>query len=555
MRSTINHKQYMDLLDAHTIVCTIDASGTILECNDRFCQASGYTREELIGEPDRILKSDHHLDSFYKILNDLRSDGKAWYGEICNKRKNGSNFWLVTSITPELDEHGKPVKFLAVGTDITATKEQGNNCSKELVNSMPGIFYMLDPRGRFISWNTQLEHVTQFSNDEISQRTALDLFEANDRVHVENNIRKVFEIGETSVEGMLKTKDGTKIPYHFTGKRITQDENPALIGLGTDVSKRKQAEATARKSSEELAAIFDSSKVSIAYIKNNVIIKNNRRFDEVFGYEPGELIGQNTQRLYPDESSYHSVTSGALPIMTLGESYQRTMEMRRKNGTPFWARISGSPLSTSLSRGSVWTFEDVTAEHHAREKIHNMAFYDALTQLPNRRMLDDRLEQALAVSKRRRRFGAVIFLDLDNFKPLNEKHGHAAGDLLLVEVAHRLTSCVREVDTVARFEGDEFVVMLNELDAEESTASSQAASIAEKIRLTLSEIYNLTYYRNNGERTDIQHHCSASIGVMMFSNHDSSPGDILKWAGIAMYQAKDYGRNQVHLFARELQDS
>ena len=555
MNSTINHENCLNLLDAHTIVCTIDASGIIFECNDRFCQASGYTREELIGESDRILQSDHHLDSLSRILKDLRTSGEAWHGEICNRRKDGSHFWLTASITPVLDDQSIPVKFLAVCTDITATKEQSNNFSKELVNSMPGIFYMLDPSGRFISWNTQLEHVTQFSNDEISQRTAMDLFGVNDRTHVERNIRKVFKNGETSVEGMLKSKDGSRIPYHFTGKRIFQDGKPVLIGMGTNVSQRKQVEATARKSSEELAAIFDSSKVSIAYINNNVIIKNNRRFDEVFGYEPGELIGQKTQCLYLDETSYHSMTFGALPFMTLGESYQRTMEMRRKNGTLFWARISGSPLSSNLSRGSVWTFEDVTAEYHARDKIHQMAFYDALTQLPNRRMLEDRLAHALAVSKRRRRYGAVIFLNLDNFKPLNDKHGYAAGDLLLVEVAHRITGCVREVDTVARFGGDEFVVMLNELDADESTASSQAASIAEKIRLSLSEVYALTYYRNNGTRTDVQHHCSASIGVMMFSNHNSSPGDIIKWAGIAVYQAKDYGRNQVQLFAPELQDS
>jgi len=420
---------------------------------------------------------------------------------------------------------------------------------------MPGIFYMLDSAGRFISWNTQLEHVTQYSNDEISRCTAFDLFVANDRKHVERNIRKAFKVGESSIEGMLKAKDGTKIPYHFTGKRIIQDDKPALIGLGTDVSNRKQAEATARKSNEELAAIFDSSQVSIAYLKNNVIVKNNRRFDQIFGYELGELIGQKTQCLYPDEESYRSITSGALPIMTLGESYQRTMEMRRKNGSSLWARISGSPLSSNLSRGSVWTFEDVTAEYHAKEKIHNMAFYDGLTQLPNRRMLDDRLEQALAVSKRRRRYGAVIFLGLDNFKPLNDKHGHAVGDLLLVEVAHRLTDSVREVDTVARFGGDEFVVMLNELDADESTASSQAASVAEKIRLSLSEMYTLIYYRNNGTRADVQHHCSVSIGVMMFSNHDSSSSDILKWADMAMYQAKGLGRNKVQFFAPELQDS
>ncbi len=548
MNTTIDNNAYLKLLNEHAIVSVTDASGMITECNDRFCQISGYTREEVIGKSHQILKSGIHDAKFYGRMWETLLSGKSWHGEICNRRKNGSHYWVEASISPVMDDHGLPLKYISIRTDITSVKEMEGNFSKELLNSLPGIYYMLDTSGNFLSWNDHLENVLQCSADEIAQSHALDFFEGTDRNLIDSNIRKVFETGDTAVEAVLVSKDGTKTPYHFTGKRIVRDGKPLLIGLGTDITKRKQAEEEAHKSSEELAAIFDSSKVSIVYINNNAIIKNNRKFDEIFGYERGELLGKTTRCLYPDETSYHSVVSESRPIMLRGESYQRIMEMQRKDGTRFWARLSGSALSADLSRGSVWTCEDVTTEHRARERIHNMAFYDALTQLPNRRMLDDRLSQALALSKRRHRYGALMFLDLDNFKPLNDTHGHTVGDLLLVEVARRITNCVREVDTVARFGGDEFVVMINDLDVDKATSASQAAIVAEKIRLSLSEPYSLTYHKNDGTKTTVRHHCSASIGVVLFTNHDTGQGDILKWADMAMYQAKDGGRNRVSFF-------
>ena len=139
--------------------------------------------------------------------------------------------------------------------------------------------------------------------------------------------------------------------------------------------------------------------------------------------------------------------------------------------------------------------EDITERKHAEELIHNFAFFDALTQLPNRRLLNDRLSQTMLASKRSSHYGALMFLDLDNFKPLNDAHGHDAGDLLLVEVARRITQCVREVDTVARFGGDEFVIMLSDLDVDKTESIAQAAIVAEKIRSSLSEPYVLTLQR------------------------------------------------------------
>jgi diguanylate cyclase (GGDEF)-like protein len=194
--------------------------------------------------------------------------------------------------------------------------------------------------------------------------------------------------------------------------------------------------------------------------------------------------------------------------------------------------------------------EKITRDLREIEKqIRKLAFYDTLTQLANRRLLTDRLGQAMATSKRSDRYGAVMFLDMDNFKTLNDTHGHEMGDLLLIEVAHRLTRCLRETDTVARFGGDEFVVILSELDTDKQRSAAQAGIIAEKIRTTLAEPYLLSHKREDGKENKVEHHCTSSIGAVLFINHEASQEDVLKWADMAMYQAKKSGRNRVNFFA------
>ena len=154
----------------------------------------------------------------------------------------------------------------------------------------------------------------------------------------------------------------------------------------------------------------------------------------------------------------------------------------------------------------------------------------------------------MLASKRSGLFGAVMFLDLDNFKPLNDKYGHDMGDLLLIEVACRIKRGAREMDTVARFGGDEFVVMLSELDADRMQSASQAGKVAEKIRVALAAPYYLKWVQDDGTESTVEHHCTASIGVVLFNNHDNSEEDILKFSDIAMYQAKESGRNTIHFF-------
>lgn len=189
--------------------------------------------------------------------------------------------------------------------------------------------------------------------------------------------------------------------------------------------------------------------------------------------------------------------------------------------------------------------EDITERKKAEEQIRKLAFHDSLTNLPNRRLLVERLGQAMAAGRRNNRYGAVLFLDLDRFKLLNDTYGHDMGDQLLVEVAHRISGCLRELDSVARFGGDEFVVMLGELDEDEKLSREKAGCIAERIRITLAEPYLLKFTNNEGREAVVEHHCSSSIGVVLFSGRDTSQEDVFKRADMAMYQAKANGRDTV----------
>jgi diguanylate cyclase (GGDEF)-like protein len=203
---------------------------------------------------------------------------------------------------------------------------------------------------------------------------------------------------------------------------------------------------------------------------------------------------------------------------------------------------SGKPLRMIGTNG------DITERKKTEDLVSQLAYHDSLTQLPNRRLLVDRMSQAMSASKRTGNYGALMMLDLDNFKPLNDAYGHFAGDLLLNEVAMRLIECVRETDTVARVGGDEFVVMLSKLDADKVVSTRLAGEVAEKIRLSLAKPYRLKLNEEGQEGATVEHCCTASIGVGLFLGAEASQAEVMKWADSAMYRAKDAGRNLVHFY-------
>lgn len=277
----------------------------------------------------------------------------------------------------------------------------------------------------------------------------------------------------------------------------------------------------------------------------------NDAFLHILGYPDGNgLIGASIHKLI-----HHSHADGR-PYPT---SECRIYESFRSNQTThaddevFWRKDGSSIaieywahpiLKAGKVAGAVITFRDITQRKVAELQIQQLAFYDALTNLPNRRLLMDRLNQAFSVSERDAHYGAILFLDLDHFKILNDTKGHDIGDLLLIEVGKRLANCLRDGDTVARLGGDEFVVVLETLSINSPEAASQAEVVAEKIHTELNRPYQLREY---------VHTTTPSIGIVLFNGHKDSLDDLLKFADIAMYQAKTAGRNAIRFYDPKMQ--
>lgn len=316
----------------------------------------------------------------------------------------------------------------------------------------------------------------------------------------------------------------------------------------TDITARKLQEEDLREKEEFFRMIAENTEDFIAVLDlKGRRLYNNSTYARLFG----DTERENTvafAEAHPDDREH--VKQVFRETVKSGNSVRTNFRFLLADGSIRQMEARAGAVKDSQGQVSriVVVARDITERKLAEEKIHHLAFYDLLTNLPNRTLMNDRLVQAMAASKRSKRFVALMFIDLDNFKPLNDQHGHAAGDLLLVETARRLSSCVREVDTVSRFGGDEFVVLLGELDADKAKSIAEAGIVAEKIRVVVAEPYVLTTRQSGKAQATVTHHCTVSIGVVLFSNHEFSTDEILKRADLAMYHAKNGGRNRIRFF-------
>jgi len=317
-----------------------------------------------------------------------------------------------------------------------------------------------------------------------------------------------------------------------------------------DITERKQAEDTLRESVLFQNSLLEAIPIPVFYKdRDGRYLGFNKAYETFFGATKDKLIGKSVFDISPPELAeiYHAKDSD---LIKSGGVQQYESQVRNTQGglrDVIFSKAVFADRQGNIS-GLIGAILDITERKSAENEIQHLAFYDPLTHLPNRRLLNDRLGQTMAANKRSGRYGALLFLDLDNFKPLNDKHGHGVGDLLLVEVARRIGSCVREVDTVSRFGGDEFVVLLGELEVDKAASTAQAEIVAEKIRIALAAPYKLIISENGNTKGTVEHHCTSSIGVEVFLNPEASPEDIIQRADMAMYQAKDDGRNLIRFF-------
>jgi diguanylate cyclase (GGDEF)-like protein/PAS domain S-box-containing protein len=321
----------------------------------------------------------------------------------------------------------------------------------------------------------------------------------------------------------------------------TEPSPYAVAVTFTDISERKQTEENLRIA----ATAFEAQESLMITDANGVILRVNRAFSITTGYSTEEVVGKTPSLL---KSGLHEANfyREMWETINLNGSWQGEIWDKRKNGEiyPKWLNISAVKSANGVVTHYVGSHQDITKRKAAEEQIQLLAFYDPLTLLPNRRLLMDRLQHALATSTRSGKEGALLFLDMDHFKDLNDTLGHEIGDMLLQQVAQRLTSCVRAEDTVARLGGDEFVVLLEALGSDPLENAAKAEAIGEHILVVLNKLYQLAKH---------EYRSSASIGITLFNNQNVTIDDLMKQADIAMYQAKKEGRNMLRFFDPEMQ--
>jgi diguanylate cyclase (GGDEF)-like protein/PAS domain S-box-containing protein len=413
---------------------------------------------------------------------------------------------------------------------------------QDIIDSIPGAFYLFDASGRFLLWNHNLEAVLDMESDEIAAAHPQDFFDEQDRPRVQMAIREVFETGRSAVEATLRTRDGRGIPFYFNGFRLDFDGQPALLGIGLDVTERRHAEAEMLEAKDRLALALEASSLSIwDYDIKSGIVYLDSRWALITGGEPGVTVipGRELLELTHPDDRYGVVRAAVRVFKGLAKNFQEEFRIRTVSGEWKWIRSSGKIAERGLdgrALRAIGTNLDCTERKMAEERIHQLAYYDSLTGLPNRSLLVDRLSQALSQAKRFSRSLAILFLDLDDFKRINDTLGHHAGDELLRQAGRRLVGCVRTGDTISRQGGDEFVIVLAEIGQ-----PADADRAAEKVVRAMETPFEVA-----GQALTV----TVSIGISVYPiNGTDDVHELMKKADIAMYAAKRAGRNRYEFYA------
>ena len=500
--------------------------------------------------------------------------------ELTYIRKDGSRFPAVVSVTALRDAQSAIIGYLLIGTDNTARKQaeeallKAGALQNAIFNSANFSSIATDAKGVIQIFNVGAERMLGYAAADVMNKiTPADIsdpLEVIERakalsIELETSIAPGFEAlvfkASRGIEDIYELtyirKDGSRFPAVVSVTALHDAQN-AIIGyllIGTDNTARKQIEAEQKLLGQRLRdhqfytrSLFESNIDALMTTDPSGIITDvNKQMEALTGCTRDELIGAPFKNNFTDPERAETAIKLVLSKKKV-TNYEITARDRdgketvvSYNATTFYDR-------DRRLQGVFAAARDITERKLAEKLILDLALHDSLTRLPNRRLLTERLGQTMAASKRSGRYSALMFMDLDNFKPLNDTQGHYVGDLLLIEVAQRIRGAVREVDIVARFGGDEFVVILAELDVDKLESTTQSGIVAEKVRTVLNKPYVLKFKQEGKPEITVEHRCTTSIGVVVFIDHEGSENEILKWADSAMYQAKEAGGNLVRFY-------
>ncbi|MTJ83420.1 MAG: EAL domain-containing protein [Telmatospirillum sp.] len=598
-RARINRMTDAILSNTPIGIAILDIDRTIRRANRQYCAIYGVEEAELIGKPARILyRSQEQFDDIGTRAYGTILAGGTFDEDVPMVRADGSELWL--HLTARLiDAQDASAGVVWAVEDVTGRKAAEariqrltnllsalSQCNQTIVRarSEEDLFPMVcqaavEFGGMKMAWIGLLDEtgkgirlVSSYGDDTgflDYLKTSADGADPRGRGSTGTSIRENrpywcqdfrndpamapwsedgARIGCLALASLPLRRNGVPVGcitlYSGTLHAFDEDARNLLTEMADDISfalDNFTREQERRRAIEELriaATAFQAQEGMAITDAARKILRVNNAFSAITGYAADEILGRPLGLLASaGDAGRGPPWNGSLD----GDCWQGEVWNRRKNGEmfPSWMIVTAVRNEVGTLTHFVATVTDTSRIKQSEEEIRYLAFYDPLTRLPNRRLLLDRLQQALAAASRSGREGALLFIDLDNFKTVNDTLGHDIGDLLLLQVAHRLTACLREGDTVARLGGDEFVVILEDLGDNPAISAIQAETVGNKILATLAQPFRL-------ERQDC--YCTASIGVTLFGNLRGTKEETLKQADLAMYQAKAAGPNVLRFF-------
>ena len=556
----------------------------ILRCNKRFEEIFDYSHEELVNNKSLMLYPDKEIyrklgDEAYPILN----VGKRYRAEIQMKRRNGELFWASLtgkSIDPDNPDEGD----IWIVEDIHEFKLAQDAlhdilAQQQLIldHAMVGIVFLKDRK--VTQCNKRFEETFGYTFGELEGGSSR-LWYLSDEDW--NNAGKLcyepLQTGRTfSAQMLLGKKDGKSVWCEVQSRAIdSSDLSKGTIWITKDIHEEILAQEALNKLLDEQRVILDHAMVGIICMIDNKLTRCNRRFEEIFHYQYGEVNGASSRIWYMNYADWKSAGKRCYGPLNRGESYSEEMLLCCKDGSQIWCDVRGSACDPNdLEKGSIWIFMDITERKKAElsrkqiyqelelrveertqelnstiellhdeveerklaeEKVNHLALHDPLTGLPNRNLLKDRLKEALHHANRTKEQVVLLFIDLDRFKSINDSLGHQYGDSLLKEVAKRLTDTVRETDTVARFGGDEFIIVLTHINSDyeiESIVNDLHRAFERAISIGTNEVF-----------------MTLSTGISVYPQDGKDFAILIKNADAAMYHSKSHGRNRYQFFNR-----
>jgi len=500
-----------------------------------------------------------YLDDRIKIRKTYRAllaSSRTEYQNVYRTRlADGRLRYLENTAKLYRDEHGKPLRMAGILVDITdrVEREQRLAASEEKFATLfeaspdPICVTRVQP-GTFIEINPSFTATFGWRPEDAAGKSAEQLnfwVDPQQRQRLFERIQSEREL--SNVEAHFRTRAGKELTCVISSRFIHVDGSLCITTTFRDITKRKRAEAALQASEEKFAKAFHSSPdaITISERDSGRYIEINEGFTRLTGYRADEVIGKSVFEL----DIWADPAERVAMLETLArEGRVKHQELRglHRTGEILTFEVSVEPIELNGVHCLLLTARDISQLKAAQAQVQHLAYHDSLTNLPNRALLMDRLKQQIALLRRHGMRGALMFVDLDHFKHINDSLGHPVGDAVLKMITARLEASTRQEDTVARLGGDEFVVLLSGLEGERGEVTRRVRQIAEKLRRLLAEPMLL-----DGQRLQV----TPSIGIALIPDHGSTPADLLKRADIALYKAKELGRNAIQLFRSSMQEA